>query len=73
MQRFGNDDREIRRYSVRAEAAFLDAVYQAFTRRPLFQRIVKRNANMQARVDAVLDGSRGYEKTRRLVRHLAKV
>jgi acyl-CoA synthetase (AMP-forming)/AMP-acid ligase II len=29
LQRFGNDDREIRKYNVRAEAAFLDAVYQA--------------------------------------------
>jgi hypothetical protein len=59
-QDFGAVAREIFEYSRQEHRDFLDAVYNEFTKRPLFRKWVTRNPTIATRVQCALTGTRGY-------------
>jgi hypothetical protein len=58
-QDYGPAQREVYQYDRHEDRAFLDAVYDRFKERPLYQRVVQRNEALVQQVHKALEGQRG--------------
>ena len=62
VQSFGSGENGVRMYHAVNEAVCLNTVYEAFTQRELFQRVVVRQEPLRAQVITALEGTRGTTK-----------